>query len=400
MAFRFQRRIKIAPGIRLNLSKSGVGVSAGIRGASLSAGSRGIYGHTGIPGTGLAYRTKLNSTSRNSTKRSHSSRDVGDGAVINLKAYIEDNGQLRFYNADTLADLTDREFNYVKNHYSAELAALIQALCDNKNQQLSKISTVHHNIPPPQERPVFTARTCPEVRPEQPRYLKFGLLAMFWPPLKRKIQSHNASLKAKFAAELRQYHEAKEAFDKSEAQRKKKETKDVFDDVEAMSAVLEDHLLTIEWPYETEVDFDFGEDYSSLAIDVCFPDESQLPLKHHEPLKTFSKVSIKPINASTRRRLYRDHIHAITLRIIAEAFHRLPSLESLTLSGYTPGVNSATGYEEDHYLLSVKVLRERWKNINFESTVNIDPVAALEQFELQRNMTKTGIFKPIQPMSL
>ncbi|MEA3250610.1 MAG: DUF4236 domain-containing protein [Pseudomonadota bacterium] len=38
MAFRFQRRITLAPGLRLNLSKRGMGLSVGPRGASLSVG--------------------------------------------------------------------------------------------------------------------------------------------------------------------------------------------------------------------------------------------------------------------------------------------------------------------------------------------------------------------------
>ncbi len=38
MGFRFQKRIKIAPGARLNVSKRGLGVSAGPRGATISTG--------------------------------------------------------------------------------------------------------------------------------------------------------------------------------------------------------------------------------------------------------------------------------------------------------------------------------------------------------------------------
>ncbi|WP_232222372.1 DUF4236 domain-containing protein [Halomonas alkaliantarctica] len=38
MAFRFQRRISLAPGVRLNISKRGVGLSVGLRGASVSMG--------------------------------------------------------------------------------------------------------------------------------------------------------------------------------------------------------------------------------------------------------------------------------------------------------------------------------------------------------------------------
>ncbi len=54
MAFRFRKSIKLAPGIRVNLSKSGIGVSAGIKGARIGVNSRGTYSSVGIPGTGIS----------------------------------------------------------------------------------------------------------------------------------------------------------------------------------------------------------------------------------------------------------------------------------------------------------------------------------------------------------
>lgn len=59
MSFRFRRRIKIAPGINLNLSKSGISTSAGPRGAKLNFGKRGKRMSVGIPGTGIYYTKQL-----------------------------------------------------------------------------------------------------------------------------------------------------------------------------------------------------------------------------------------------------------------------------------------------------------------------------------------------------
>lgn len=55
MAVRFWRRLKIAPGLTLNLSKSGGSLSLGPRGAKVTAGARGRRVTVGIPGTGLFY---------------------------------------------------------------------------------------------------------------------------------------------------------------------------------------------------------------------------------------------------------------------------------------------------------------------------------------------------------
>lgn len=53
MAFRFFRRMKIAPGVSLNLSKSGASLSLGPRGAKVTVGPRGVRRTVGIPGTGI-----------------------------------------------------------------------------------------------------------------------------------------------------------------------------------------------------------------------------------------------------------------------------------------------------------------------------------------------------------
>lgn len=55
MAFRFFRRMRIAPGITLNLSKSGPSLSVGPRGAKMTVGPRGKRLTAGLPGTGLHY---------------------------------------------------------------------------------------------------------------------------------------------------------------------------------------------------------------------------------------------------------------------------------------------------------------------------------------------------------
>lgn len=54
MAIRFRKSIKIAPGIRLNVSKSGVSTSIGGRGATVNIGKKGTRVTASIPGTGLS----------------------------------------------------------------------------------------------------------------------------------------------------------------------------------------------------------------------------------------------------------------------------------------------------------------------------------------------------------
>ncbi|SDN03054.1 DUF4236 domain-containing protein [Siphonobacter aquaeclarae] len=59
MAWSFRKRIKIIPGVHLNVSKSGISTSIGVRGASITVGKNGTFLNTSIPQLGLYNRQQL-----------------------------------------------------------------------------------------------------------------------------------------------------------------------------------------------------------------------------------------------------------------------------------------------------------------------------------------------------
>jgi hypothetical protein len=59
VGFRFQKSLRILPGVKLRLSKKGVSLSLGKRGAGVNVGKPGLTGNVGLPGTGLSYRQRL-----------------------------------------------------------------------------------------------------------------------------------------------------------------------------------------------------------------------------------------------------------------------------------------------------------------------------------------------------
>jgi hypothetical protein len=59
---RFRKSVGVLPGVKVNLSKTGVSTSVGGHGATMNIGTRGRTVTLGIPGTGLSYRTPLNGT--------------------------------------------------------------------------------------------------------------------------------------------------------------------------------------------------------------------------------------------------------------------------------------------------------------------------------------------------
>lgn len=60
MSLRFRKSIKIMPGMRLNVSRSGISTSIGVRGASVNVKpGRKARVSVGIPGTGISYTDTL-----------------------------------------------------------------------------------------------------------------------------------------------------------------------------------------------------------------------------------------------------------------------------------------------------------------------------------------------------
>lgn len=60
MGFRFRKVISVLPGVKINLSKSGVSTSLGGHGATVNVGTSGKRTMTlGIPGTGMSYQVPL-----------------------------------------------------------------------------------------------------------------------------------------------------------------------------------------------------------------------------------------------------------------------------------------------------------------------------------------------------
>lgn len=82
MGLRFRKSVKIAPGVRLNISKKSVGISAGVKGYRKSINSSGrVTTSIGVPGTGVSYVKTENLKSKK--KKAASNRASSTAAVAN-----------------------------------------------------------------------------------------------------------------------------------------------------------------------------------------------------------------------------------------------------------------------------------------------------------------------------
>ncbi|CAM3966052.1 DUF4236 domain-containing protein [Vreelandella rituensis] len=406
MAFRFQRRITLAPGIRLNLSKRGVGFSVGPRGASVSIGPSGAHAHAGIPGSGLAYRTKLSakrgrSDSRGSTASLATSalaERIGQGETLALTLKVNSDGELR-YLFESGTPLTDSEVRLIHRHAAESIRERLEVLCEQQNADLVHLGQLHRETPCPETRG-YTPRSFPEAPPASPKPTPVLWWHRLWPPAKHRVEQKNSRCQAAFEEAYRQWERRSAEFDAAEFARQQREEEGVFEDMAAMEQTLRERLEEIDWPRETAIDFDLGSDERTIAVDIDLPEEDEMPDREWTMPVRQLKLTPKALSATRQRKLYRDHVHGIAFRVLGAVFARLPNVQEARVSGYRRVIDPATGSRRDQYLYSIKATRDQWCRIHFDNLDHVDPVAAVDAFTLRRDMTKTGIFRDIEPFKL
>jgi hypothetical protein len=82
MGWRFQKRVRVLPGVTLNFSRKGVSTSIGTRGARVTYGHGKKRTTVGIPGTGISH-TSVTSTKRQArSPRSDQPRSSQGGPML------------------------------------------------------------------------------------------------------------------------------------------------------------------------------------------------------------------------------------------------------------------------------------------------------------------------------
>lgn len=389
MGIRFRKSIKLAPGIRMNFSGSGASWTFGPRGASIGIGKRGAYLNSGIPGTGLYSRQRLDSGGATAREPA-----VSTGSIA-ITVSISDDGALTF--KDSLGNpIPEHQIDAVKKQHGDKIKGLIQTKCDEVNDQVQALGRLHEDTSPPYAHQ-FEPPRFSEPMPVPPIPRVPGFFCKFFKSCVTKVEDANRRAAAQFQAGADEWTQKKGAFEmKVEADR------DFINrvnagDLAAVEQYFEAVLQDIAWPQETLVAFDVRPD-KTVAVDVDLPEIGTMPTKTASVPQRGYRLSVKEMSPTQVQKLYMRHVHGIGFRIAGEAFAASPVIERVIVSAYSQRPNKATGRVGDEYLYSARIDRRDWKRIDFSNLAELDVVEALNQFELRRDMTKTGVFKPIEPL--
>ncbi|MCE7794373.1 DUF4236 domain-containing protein [Salipaludibacillus sp. CUR1] len=407
MSFRFQKRVRVAPGVRLNFSKRGISTSVGRRGASVTMGRRGLYGNAGLPGTGMSYRTKLDKNGKRRVTQSNTNRGSHTQPVELI--WDEELHDVRFEKSDG-KPLTEQEERKVRREYKNYLLDIYKEKETEINSQTERLLDLHHNLFQPMESLEKAARISPDPLLNKPDeddiyqklhdaekskltfFQKFILLF----PANRKAFKEKIQKLAEnnFEEALREYNEEIESL-QQETDFRLDLAKKVKEGLpEAMEEWVSLFLDELDFPLETDVDFKISSSTCALA-DINLPKLEEVPLQEARLLKS-GKLKVE-------NKTHRDHREHYALMAGGTAFYLasfffayLPPLQTITISGYNQIVDPATGHEEDQYIYSLKIDRETLYSLKMKK---VHPILAFDNFEKRLNATKTYIFKEIKPFT-
>lgn len=389
MSIRFRKSIKLAPGIRWNISSGGASWTFGPRGASVNVGKRGAFLNSGIPGTGLSSRSQLG------VSRSPSTSPSGSTTTIPLAIGISDDGTLYFQDREG-NPVADNVVETAKKQNRAAIQDLIEHKCEEINAQVEGLGKIHWDTPDCNIRPSFEEPEFEVDTPAIPVFKKPGFFDRLFTSRLKRIEASNETLRLSYEHQLETWKQERTAFDRAVAQSRDFVQRLIYTDTTAMEQYLEGRMQEISWPRETSVSFEVRDGGQKLYCDVDLPELEEMP-KHTAAVPSRGlKLTLKEFSQTKLQKLYSEHIHGVVFRITGEIFAALPTLEQLTISAYSQRRSKVTGALADEYLISAKIDRSRWQQIDFSALDSIDVTVALERFELRRTLSKSAVFTAIE----
>jgi len=372
MGFRFQRRIKIAPGFRLNLSKSGASLSMGRLGAWLNLSARGLQTTLGIPGTGLSYRSKLGSKHRRKTLQGNSYQRQNAGGDYDPKTILECwRSQLFWIDPIEVYDIANiRPYKHdapapIKKSNTLLQARLRSMLQKNALENAEPVPILFYMFPVVISLALsgsvgfmlsFWVNTAFSLLIPLSLFVVFCALSCFctrlwWrsydpEKIERQVRLHFPEAAAAAEKTFLQQYEihnretqiGEQRWRRSEKKRVNYLTKLLAGDQEVVSKIVADSISRLKFPFSSGCDVAVSENGSTLYLNLDLPEIQNMVL-------------------SDRDRRYKDYLHLISglvLLVVATTFSSAPASDRVLVGAYTQRGSD----EKDTYIVTADIRRK------------------------------------------
>lgn len=429
---RFRKSIKIMKSVRLNFSKSGVSLTAGVRGASVNFGSKGTYLNTGIPGTGLYDRTRIDEDINSSSIRASAGVSSHKYVELAITVGIEDNGSyfIKDQNGSLITDETILRKIKRSEAYKDKILELGEKFVNEKTDEnqafidihkLSPVliseSDVNHGLEHLQPL-VYKRKSFEKSVPDQDA-MRSDLEATatrdiwslaFWTLKKRRSEFVASNLPIVFESAMKQYHSDNENFIASENQTEEKKNGEYLEAFNLQKSELHSFLSgKQDWveekidlflgdmtlPVDFSVSYEYNETTGELSVDLDLPEIEDLPTTKATSLSS-GKVKAKEKTQKEIRQEYLRCISGLAFFFACSFFNISTHISSVLISGFTQRLNKKTGKVADDYVYSVVFDRV---GVSAIEVSNIDPVVAFESFPHRRSVSKTYDVASIVPFT-
>lgn len=411
----------------MNLSKSGVSVTAGIPGFSVNMGRSGAFLNTGIPGTGLYDRQRIGGR-------------VGDRACGDTRATGPDDA------LDVILDGTGRPV--VVDHrghpvldesilwhvhrsreYKERVRELSRAAHQSFREETEALVEIHTMTPPIRQEAEwrkaldtleperYQARAFPHAPPEEEtirtelaREARDSIRTVFFWRLPGRRRAYvEEHLQPRLNRARQEWEARRNQFERDEVVRRREwdgqareRYEKMRDDLAAALAgdpayverFLQERFHDMELPVEFSLDLEYDPDRRDLRLDIDLPELEDLPTQKASILKS-GRVSIKKKSRRELRDQYARCVAGLLFFFSGEGFNASPVIATVTASGYTQRVNTRTGHEEDQHVISVRFEREAFSALNMD---RLDPVEAVRGFPHRMDRKRSGELAAVEPL--
>lgn len=444
MGLRFRRSIKLAPGVRVNVSKSGPSVSVGGRGATLNSSGRGTTSTLGIPGTGVSVRSPARSsrqTSPTGRMTGLTAKELREREFQANSARIEQEEAEYQHRLDswrkmppivsrdewsavliaraftpspppTAPDSDSARASYaerVKKEAKARTAPgvargtlefLVRLFCAAVGVFLAREflilfpqSTYSGWLASLARLGLFVGgAVVPYVLAE--RFLSRKRRALVaedvesklnteWPDERQRLSEEFDKILERFSQSERR---AQEEWNNLEKQRISRVQALLDGDVAIVTEELEQRFSQTDLPYELSTTVSVPE-ATSCYVNLDLPEIEDFVAETSTKALKSGKVTERKRKQSDMFADYASVAVGLGFYVTGNAFAVAPSIAAVHVAAYTQRISKRTGNIEDQYVYAVKIERDHFCELNFQ---RLDPVAALEEFDHVVSRKATG----------
>jgi len=399
---RFRKSIKILPGVRVNLSKSGLSTTFGIRGLSVNTGKNGTYLNTGISGTGLYNRQRIDDGTNMSYSSGIREAKRNQRELEKMQKQLEKLNELEKASLEvtTYNNYIDRLLSIHKDCYEEhnwiEIAKKEQPLKQSYGEFPYKKEVI-----PIHKDEEFYRELLSNYKPNffEKLFGKDKKTIKKWEETLNKViieNKNNTTIEIEKAE--KEYLLAVENYKKRCEEIDNQYVNDVNDyntlidlakkvnngDLSAYAYVIENLAPFNELSeFGSEIDCTVTSKTQAKAV-INVNDITVIPKQSKTLLKS-GKVSIKDMPIGKFNEIYQDYVCSAVLRMARDLFSILP-FEEIIITAIGGYINSSTGNEEEGPILSVLFNRKIFETLNFES---LDPSDSMQNFKCNMEFKKT-----------